>query len=260
MKRRTRVPLIGGLVLAMVATLGGMEVLPDHSPDRVDRADGAAGTSDGGLLARLGDAAQLLVSGGGGRAKAEVISAGLAVSEKPPAAKKWPAPKRVREVPGKRTANGRVYELSDGRLQAEVSAVPVNYRDVKGRWQSIDTRVRPSGRGSWVQENSTNSFTSLFGGRSDNLVRFEQDGRAVQVGLAGGGKAASPKVDGSTVTYAGLAGGADVVYDVTATALKEKIVLHRAPSGPVSYTFTVDSKGLVARQRGDGSIAFVRPD
>ncbi|WP_158074084.1 golvesin C-terminal-like domain-containing protein [Micromonospora sp. CB01531] len=236
-----------------------MEVLPDRSPDRTDRAADTS-NADSGLIARLGDAARALVDGGPGRAKPEVISAGLAQSEKPPAARKWPAQKRVREVPGKRTANGRVYELSDGRLQAEISAVPVHYRDAEGRWQPIDTRVRPSGRDGYVQESSTNSFTSLFGGRSDNLVRFEQDGRAVQLGLTGGGKTATPKVDGSTVTYAGLAGGADLVYDVTSTALKEKIVLHRAPSGPVSYTFTLDSQGLVARQRGDGSIAFVRPD
>ncbi|WP_262285999.1 DNRLRE domain-containing protein [Micromonospora sp. MA102] len=253
MKRRSRGPLIGGLALALVATLGGSQVLLDRS---------AAGTTeaDGGLLDRLGDAARGLVDGGQGRTKPEVVSAGLSLSEKPPAAKKTPPPKRVREVPGKRTANGRVYQLSDGRLQAELSAVPVNYRDAKGRFQPIDTAVKPASGGGFVAANTTNSFTSRFGARTDQLVRFERDGRAVGLGLPGGTKSAAPKVAGSTVTYAGLAGGADLVYDVTASALKEKIVLHRAPAGPVSYTFTLDTKGLVAQQRSDGSIAFVRPD
>ncbi|MBM0237950.1 hypothetical protein JNW88_13765 [Micromonospora sp. ATA32] len=259
MKRRSRGPLIGGLVLAMVATLGGMEVLPDRSPDSGDRTASAA-NEDEGVLSRLGGAARELVDGGPRKAKPEVVSAGLSLSEKPPAAKKRPAPKRVREVPGRRTANGRVYQLSDGRLQAELSALPVNYRDAKGHWQPIDTRVRPATRDGYLQQNSTNSFTSLFGGRTDNLVRFERDGRAVQLGLAGAGKSTAPKVDGSTVTYAGLAGGADLVYDVTSGALKEKLVLRQAPAGPVSYTFTLDTKGLVAQQRADGSIAFVRPD
>ncbi|GAA4572708.1 hypothetical protein GCM10023176_36200 [Micromonospora coerulea] len=259
MKRRSRGPLIGGLVLAMVATLGGMEVLPDRNPDSGDRTASAA-KKDEGLLSRLGGAARQLVDGGPGKAKPEVVSAGLSLSEKPPAATKWPAPKRVREVPGKRTANGRVYQLSDGRLQAELSAVPVNYRDANGRFQPIDTKVKPASGGGFVAANTTNSFTSQFGAKSDRLVRFERDGRAVELGLTGGGKTAAPTVDGSTVTYAGLAGGADLVYDVTASALKEKIVLHQAPAGPVSYTFTLDTKGLVAQQRADGSIAFVRPD
>jgi hypothetical protein len=50
-----------------------------------------------------------------------------------------------------------------------------------------------------------------------------------------------------------------VIYEVTPTALKEKIVLSRPPSGAVSYTFALDSVGLAAQERPDGSIAFVRP-
>jgi hypothetical protein len=69
----------------------------------------------------------------------------------------------------------------------------------------------------------------------------------------------TPRVSGSTVTYPGVAGGADVVYDMTSTALKEKIVLRQAPAGPVSYTFTLDTAGLTAQQRADGSIAFLGP-
>ncbi|MET7818024.1 DNRLRE domain-containing protein [Micromonospora zamorensis] len=258
MKRRSRGPLIGGLALVMVATLGGMEVLPDRTPERTDQV--AEAKDDQGLLSRLGGAARQLVNGGPGGAEPEVVSAGLSVNEQPPAAKKLPAPKRVREVPDRRTANGRVFQLSDGRLQAELSALPMNYRDAKGHWQPIDTRVVPANRSGYVQQNSTNSFTSLFGGSTDNLVRFERDGRAVQLGLVGGERPAAPKVAGSTVTYPGLADGADLVYDVTAGALKEKIVLRQAPEGPVSYTFTLDTKGLVAQPQADGSIAFVRPE
>jgi RHS repeat-associated protein len=243
----------------MVATLGGMEVLPDRHSDTSEPAASAA-KQDEGLPSRLGGAARQLVDGGPGRAKPEVVSAGLSLSEQPPAAKKLPPAKRVREVPGRRTANGRVYQLSDGRLQAELSAVPVNYRDAKGHFQPIDTRVRAANGGGFVAANTTNSFTSRFGASTDKLVRFERDGRAVELGLAGGAKSSAPTVTGSTVTYAGLAGGADLVYDVTASALKEKIVLRQAPTGPVSYTFTLDTKGLVAQQRADGSIAFVGPD
>ncbi|MEV4481857.1 DNRLRE domain-containing protein [Micromonospora coxensis] len=260
MKRRSRGPLIGGLVLALVATLSGMEALPGEQPDqRLKDADQAANAAeDDGFLQRMGNAAREMVGGGGpGRAKPEVVSAGLAVSEKPPPAKVWPPQKRVKELTGKRTANGRVYQLADGRTQAEISVVPLHYKDGKGKFQTIDTTVRPAKDKGYVQGNRTNTFTSLFGDSSDELARFEQDGRSIELGLVGGAKAVTPKVSGSTVTYPGLAGGADVVYDVTSTALKEKIVLHRAPTGPVSYTFTLDTVGLTAQQRADGSIAFV---
>ncbi|MEV4465897.1 DNRLRE domain-containing protein [Micromonospora echinofusca] len=252
MKRKLRGPLIAGLVVALAATVGGTQVLSDRKPEKT-----ATAAKDDGLLSRLGDAAKGLVDGGSRPARPEVIGAGLAVQEKAPQAKAWPPQKRVRELPGKRTKNSRVYQLSDGRTQAEISAVPLHYKDGKGRYQPIDTRVRPTKDKGYVQGNTTNSFTSLFGDRSDELVRFEQEGRGVELGLAGATKAVTPRVSGSTVTYAGVAGGADVVYDVTPTALKEKIVLRRAPSGPASYTFTLDATGLTAQQRADGSIAFV---
>jgi YD repeat-containing protein len=255
--KRLRVCLVLGLALLLVATLGGSVSLPlgpSGPPSSVSAGDGGPG-----LVSRLGSAARGLVNGGGGKARPEPVSAGLAVDQPAPAAKKWPEQKRVREVAGKRTANGRVFQLSDGRMQAEISPVPVNYRDAKGHYQPIDTRVLPTDQGGFVRGNTTNSFTSLFGAKSDKLVRFERDGRSVELGLAGASTGAAPKVAGSTVTYPGLARGADLVYDVTPSALKEKIVLHRAPTGPVSYTFTLDTKGLVAQQRADGSIGFVRP-
>jgi hypothetical protein len=84
----------------------------------------------------------------------------------------------VKELPGKRTANAKVYQLSDGRLQAEISAVPLHYRDGKGDFQPIDTTVRPVNERGYVQGNRSNTFTSLFGDSSDDLVRFERDGRS----------------------------------------------------------------------------------
>ncbi|WBB91605.1 DNRLRE domain-containing protein [Verrucosispora sp. WMMC514] len=254
MKRTLRGSLIAVLAVTLVgSTVGGRQLLTHDSPDQ------AAGFEDGpGLLERIGGAARDLVGGGVGRTKPEVVTAGLTVHEKALPAKAWPPQKRVRELTGKRTENARVYQLSDGRTQAEISAVPLHYQDAKGRFQPIDTKVRPTTEKGYIQANRSNTFTSLFGDSSDELVRFERDGRSIELGLAGAAQDVTPKVSGSTVTYPGIADGADVVYDVTATALKEKIVLRKAPSGPASYTFTLETAGLTAQQRDDGSIAFVR--
>src|SRR5260370_42164774 len=43
-----------------------------------------------------------------------------------PVQAKMPAPRRVRELTARRSATTRVYQLSDGRQQAVISAVPVN--------------------------------------------------------------------------------------------------------------------------------------
>ncbi|MFI0797085.1 DNRLRE domain-containing protein [Micromonospora rubida] len=242
----------------MVATLGGTTVLPGRDTDRSEHA--AAHNDDGGLLLRLGEAARHLVGGGSGRAKPEAVSAAPVALTKPAEPKVWPPHKRVRELTDKRTATSRVYLMSDGRSQAEISAVPVHYKDAKGRFQPVDTTVRPTSEKGYAQGNRMNTFTSLFGDDSRNLVRFEASGRSIELGLTGADRTLAPKVSGSTVTYPGLTAGADLVYDVTSTALKEKIVLRQRPDGPVSYTFTLDTAGLTAQQRQDGSIAFVRAD
>ncbi|HEX2355446.1 MAG TPA: DNRLRE domain-containing protein, partial [Micromonosporaceae bacterium] len=174
-----------------------------------------------------------------------------------PRAERWAPATRVAELTGRRTANAKYFRLSDGRVQAEVSTTPVHYRDANGAYRPIDTTVRPTTRPGFVRGNATNAYTSLFGARSDRLVRFEVDGRHVELGLAGPARAVAPRVDGSTVTYAGVAGAADLVYEVTQRELREKIVLDRAPAGAFSLAFTVRSGGVDAVLRDDGSIAFV---
>ncbi|MFE9207575.1 hypothetical protein, partial [Micromonospora sp. NPDC007230] len=154
-----------------------MEALPGRDSDRADQAAGSGKDDEGGLLSRLGDAARGLVDGGSGRARPEVVSAGLFQAEKPLQGREWPPQKRVRELPGERTANTKTFQLSDGRTQAEISSVPVHYQDAQGRWQPIDTTVRPTSEKGYVQGNRTNTFTSLFGDTSKDLVRFEAGGR-----------------------------------------------------------------------------------
>ncbi|MFB7757982.1 hypothetical protein ACFC18_51845, partial [Streptomyces sp. NPDC056121] len=48
--------------------------------------------------------------------------------EKLPRGKKAPKAKRVKELTSRRTEHARFWQLSDGRIQAEVSAVPTGYR------------------------------------------------------------------------------------------------------------------------------------
>ena len=168
-------------------------------------------------------------------------------------------PGRVRELTERRTTSAKFFELTDGRVQAEVSTSPVHYRDGTGAWREIDTRVAATGRPGYVLGNETNRFTSLFGDTSDRLVRFELGGRYVALGVAGAAHAITPTVAGSTVTYPEVLGGADLVYRVGAETLKEEIVLPAVPAvADPSYTFVLQLGGVQAYPRQDGSVAFVR--
>lgn len=163
--------------------------------------------------------------------------------------------KRVAELTGSRTANARYWKLSDGRVQAEVSAVPTGYRAGKS-WKDIDPTVTPTGAEGFDFVNTTNAARSWFGSDARKLLRFEAgDGHAVTLGLEGAGKLA-PVAKGDTVTYKDAVAGADLSYQVGPGRVKENIVLDRRPTGPVSFTFTLDAGGLTPKPGKDGSVSF----
>ncbi|MFE5909133.1 DNRLRE domain-containing protein [Streptomyces wedmorensis] len=163
--------------------------------------------------------------------------------------------KRVAELTGKRTANARYWLLSDGRVQAEVSAVPTGYRAGKS-WKEIDPTVTRSGVPGFEFSNTTNAASSWFGSDAGRMLRFEAGaGHAVTLGLEGAGKLA-PVAAGNTVTYKDAVSGADLSYEVGPGRVKENIVLDRKPAGPVSFTFTLDAGGLTPKAGKDGSVSF----
>ena len=171
-------------------------------------------------------------------APAPALTAYLAPGEKVLVAEEAPPATRDRELVEWRTANGKVFELSDGPLEAEIAPDPVHYRDGEGRWQEIGTRVAATDREGFGFGNTKNGFGSLFGSRSDRLVRFEVGQRHLVVGVAGAARDLPPRVEGDTVTYRDVFDTADLVYQVTGEGLKEEIVLEEAPEDP-SFSFVV---------------------
>lgn len=174
--------------------------------------------------------------------------------EKLPQGKPAGKAQRVAELTGSRTGNARYWKLSDGRVQAEVSAVPTGYRAGKS-WKDIDPTVVPSDAKGFAFSNTTNAASSWFGSDAERLLRFEADGHTVTLGLKGAGKLA-PVAQGDTVTYKDAVSGADLSYEVGPGRVKENIVLDAKPSGPVSFTFTLDAGGLTPKANKDGSISF----
>ncbi|MFC9162903.1 DNRLRE domain-containing protein [Streptomyces fungicidicus] len=170
-----------------------------------------------------------------------------------------PKAKRVKELTSRRTPSARFWQLSDGRVEAELTAAPTSYRDPGSKkWEAIDTRVAGTKAKGFVFANKTNTGRSWFGSDPDRLLRFEtaERGRSVTLGLEGARGSLKPEAEGDTVTYKDAVGGADLSYEVGPGRVKEDITLAERPAGPVTYTFTLDTEGLTPKARKDGSIAF----
>ncbi len=184
---------------------------------------------------------------------------GMADRQKLPKGKNAPKAKRVKELTSHRTPTARFWQLSDGRVEAELTAAPTSYRDPAGKsWKTIDTRVAATRAKGFDFANTANTGRSWFGSDPDRLLRFEagDGGRSVTLGLEGTSGRLKPEAEDSTVTYKDAVGGADLSYVVGPGRVKENITLPERPAGPVTYTFTLDTEGLTPKAREDGSIAF----
>ncbi|CAL9566122.1 hypothetical protein SUDANB176_04742 [Streptomyces sp. enrichment culture] len=184
---------------------------------------------------------------------------GVADRQKLAKGKNDPQAERVRELTSRRTPSARFWQLSDGRVEAELTATPTSYRDPSSKsWRTIDTRVVRTKAKGFDFANRTNTGRSWFGSDPDRLLRFEtaDGGQSVTLGLEGAHGSLKPEAEDATVTYKDAVGGADLSYEVGPGRVKENITLAERPAGPVSYTFTLDTEGLTPKARKDGSIAF----
>ncbi|MFI5712279.1 hypothetical protein [Kribbella sp. NPDC051620] len=166
-------------------------------------------------------------------------------------------PTRVRELDSKRTASSKSFVMSDGTTQTVLSTEPVHYRDGKGHWQDIDTKVT-GGTGEDSFQNDKNSFRSNFGKSTDRLISFEADGASISLGAAGDKRKLAPTVKDSTVVFPDVFGTADVRYRVSRTGVKEDVVLAGAADAAAEYTFELQTSGLTVKEQADGSIGFFK--
>lgn len=66
------------------------------------------------------------------------------------------------ELAGKRTATSRTYQLPDGSRRLVALDGPVNYRDQRGRWATIDDRLGRSSRPGYAAQNAANRYRLLI--------------------------------------------------------------------------------------------------
>ncbi|GAA1283915.1 LamG-like jellyroll fold domain-containing protein [Saccharothrix xinjiangensis] len=157
---------------------------------------------------------------------------------------------KSREKVEARTRHENAYANADGTETTEFSPTPVNYRD-GDEWKAIRPELVPAEDG-W--HNAADEVDVRVARRADaaELARFVVDGgHEVAYGLAGAAPVEG-RVDGATVTYAGVQPKVDLELESRAGGVKETLVL-TGPGAPTEFTFPLVLKGLTAHVE-DGQV------
>ena len=130
-------------------------------------------------------------------------------------------PNVVRELVEKRTENSRTFLLKDGRLKSEVFEGPINFQDATGAWREINTDLVATGNeGEYVSAATPVKVGLSLSADAAPVLSLEYQGGAIEFTMKDQ-VFASPKVDGSTASYAALEPGqASTTTDTTSGAVE----------------------------------------
>lgn len=141
-----------------------------------------------------------------------------------------------------------VFDNPDGTETVVMSSRPVNFKDDRGRWQTIDARLVAVDDASASFEVAANSWSAVFSERGAEIVG--EGGTAVSVRPGGGGVLGTPVVsdDASSVTYAEVWPGVDLRFVVDAVSVRKELVLKRPG---VADAFSLVFDGIAIESSAD---------
>lgn len=167
----------------------------------------------------------------------------------------WDAAAVVRELPERRTATSRTFELSSGEFETRIFEVPVNYRDENGDWRPINEDLTELPGGGLT--NGANAFDAhLPEDLNDAPIRVTTGEEWVSEMPLGVQSARVSLEEDGTAIYSAAGGSAEFEFTGLANGLKESILL-TGPGAPSTYRFEIEaSTGVAPTLAEDGSIAF----
>jgi hypothetical protein len=142
------------------------------------------------------------------------------------------------------------YLNPDGTHSVRQSTAPLNAKDAAGQWQPVDTGLAVDG-GSKRAKAKRQALNPSLAQRADDpaVVSVQVDGHSASLALEQAAPATA-KVNGDKATYADVQPDTDLDYEVTASALKETILLKKAPAKS-SWRFKLSTRGLTPKLAGD---------
>ena len=169
------------------------------------------------------------------------------------------APKIVKELVNLRTADSSTYLLSNGQRRAQISAVPIHFKDAHGVWHNFDTTLR-----------TTSLFGSSYGASSlpfgatlradparSPAATLSYDGYRIGLRLLGASESGGLAF-ASTLTFPSVAPQSSESYRLLNYGLEQSLTLD-SPQAPSTFVCSVTHAGLTLRKDGQGQWGFYRP-
>ena len=150
----------------------------------------------------------------------------------------------------------QVYRNTDGTFTTKLSQDPVNVLSTSGEWEPVSTVVTGTTDGGGRV--AAHPLKPRFAGKADapGLLKVSRGGADVQVALVGASGKPMQRA-GSGVKYIDVLPDADLSYEVTNGAVKEAVVLKRAPKRPQSYSWLITGSNFTIEEGRDGSFDIV---
>jgi RHS repeat-associated protein len=160
-----------------------------------------------------------------------------------------------------RTRTSKTYRNGNGSLTTTLFSGSVNYRQPRGGWRSISSRLVPAQQAGYAWRNEANSFKTFFRKQitDDDYLRFGAAGLNFGFELEDAEAESSATANGGRVSYRDAVEGVDLRYALFADGLKETLVLPDA-GAPTSYRFVMTPPAGVrtrAERQEDGSWAIL---
>lgn len=165
--------------------------------------------------------------------------------------------KTSKELVDKRGTHESTYRNADGTLTTQFSDAPINYQRPDGTWAQIDPALVAE-NGQWRNRSDGVDLRVANAAGAADLVRLKlDDAHEFAYGMRGARNVAG-QIDGTTITYPGVADHTDLKIESVAGGAKETLVL-RDRAAARTWDFPLRLKGLKARIV-DGAVSLVDND
>ncbi|MCM2411286.1 hypothetical protein [Streptomyces sp. RKAG290] len=140
-----------------------------------------------------------------------------------------------------RSADSTTYALPNGQLQTSTYVAPVRQR-VDGVWRNIDTSL--SDGGSALKPEVAAADIAVSDGGDTALASVTKGARSFGMGWES--NLPTPSVTDDTASYA-LGDGETLKVTALSQGFSQKVVLDKAPDGPVKYRIPMRLRDLCCR-------------
>lgn len=180
-----------------------------------------------------------------------------------------------------RTENSKTFYTSNGTYATIATTEPICYED-DGKYKDIDnTIIKKDANTLTNTDNSYSVELPKIYDSGDSIV-ISKDNVSVSLGIISNGVSSKAKVNNyksekadetslqnqlyneleiskteSAVLYKNVYSNTDIEYQILPDSIKENIIINKAPTDKLSYTYSLKTNGATARLNDDNSVSVI---